>query len=431
MTLPNPTFQRISDAIDERRESIVETLVEAVRIPTQTPPGENYDRIVEFYLPRFGALGFDARRVDIPDDVLRERLFSVHPNAHGVRANLLATRRSQDLPEMGIYCHMDTTEAGDLSKWTSPPFEPVIRDGYVIGRGTADSKGGCTAIYWGLRILDELGIAQAVSPIVALTTDEELGPYTGLTYLAESGTFNRCATFYSCDGMSNSIAIGCQGTIKWTIRIEGKSCHSSTPFMGLNPIEHSLALIDELVSLKGVVEQRRSSLKLSPEMREKAGRDRVAPALNITMAQAGWRPTAIPPELVLAGDRRYMPEESPEAAMAEIDAAVDRARARDPQLNCSVEYATTYVPFANDPDDPWIVAVAQLASHVRGAPVEIAALSGGTDVADVARVASAKIAIHGLADFVETRNHAPDERCRIDDMLNQARIVATLVAGAY
>lgn len=431
MTLPNPVFDRIATAVDERREAIVETLLGAVRIPTQTPPGENYDRIVDYFLPGFAELGFEARRVDVPEEVLKQRLFSIQPAASGVRANLLATKNIPGAAQMGIYCHLDTTQAGELDKWTDPPFEPVVRNGFVIGRGTADSKGGCTAIYWGLRVLHELGIEPAVSPVVALTTDEELGPYTGLSYLAESGAFDACETFYSCDGMSNSVAIGCQGTIRWTIRVEGKSCHSSTPFMGLNPIEHSLVLIEEILALKVVVEERRSRLKLSPEMREAAGRDQVAPALNITIARAGWRPTAIPPELILGGDRRYMPEEDADEVIAEFEAAVARARARDPQLRCTVDFARTYEPFANDPGDPWIQVVCALAGHVRGEPVEAAALSGGTDVADVARRTRARIAIHGLADFVETRNHAPDERCRISDMLNQAKIVAALVAGAY
>ncbi len=431
MRLPNPVLERIAEAVEERREAVVETVLETVRIPTQTPPGENYDRIVDYFLPRFEALGFDARRVDIPDRILRERLFSVQPSATGVRANLLATKRLSGAPAIGLYCHLDTTQAGDLSKWTDPPFEPAIRDGFVVGKGTADSKGGCAAIYWGLRILEELGIDAVVSPIVALTTDEELGPFTGLTYLAETGAFGDCEYFYSCDGMSNSVSIGSQGTIKWTIRVEGKSCHSSTPFMGLNPIEHSLTLIEEIMRLKKVVEQRRSRLKLSPELREKAGRDHIAPALNITMANAGWRPTAIPPELVLGGDRRYMPEERAEDAIAEFEAAIDRARERDPELSCTVEFVRTYEPFAHDPNDPWIQSVCDLAGYVRGALVEPAALSGGTDVADVARNTHARIAIHGVADFVETRNHAPDERCKIVDLLNQVKIVAALVAGAY
>jgi acetylornithine deacetylase/succinyl-diaminopimelate desuccinylase-like protein len=126
-----------------------------------------------------------------------------------------------------------------------------------------------------------------------------------------------------------------------------------------------------------------------------------------------------------------MPEEDPDDVVGEFQAAVDRARARDPKLRCTVEFVRAYTPFANDPQDPWIQSVCALASHVRGAPVEAAALSGGTDVADVARLTHAKIAIHGVADFVETRNHAPDERCKISDMLNQVKIVAALVAGTY
>ena len=74
---------------------------------------------------------------------------------------------------MGFDRHLDTMPVGDPGRWTVDPFGGEVRDGYVWGRGSADSKAGCIAILQAFRVLWDLGIELAVSPLVVLTTDEE------------------------------------------------------------------------------------------------------------------------------------------------------------------------------------------------------------------------------------------------------------------
>ena len=148
------------------------------------------------------------------------------------------------------------------------------------------------------------------------------------------------------------------------------------------------------------------------------------------MAHGGVKHNVIPDEFMIEGDRRYIPEEDEADCVAEIQAALDRARQRDPLLDCELEVRGAAVPLFSDPDDPWVVSICRLASAIRGEQIEAAALSGGTDVALLARKTGMKVAIHGQARFEDTHNHAPDERCRVGDLLAMTKLVAALAADA-
>ena len=153
----------IHDRVEVRAAEIIETFRSAVAIPTSTPPGSNYDRMVEFFASDFEGLGFAVERVDLPDEVFEGRVRRFYPEAVGTRANLLA-RREGDGHGMVFYTHIDTMPVGDADTWTVDPFSAEVRDGYVWGRGTADSKGGAVAILWAFRVLDELELKPSISP---------------------------------------------------------------------------------------------------------------------------------------------------------------------------------------------------------------------------------------------------------------------------
>ena len=75
--------------------------------------------------------------------------------------------------ELGILCHLDVVPAGE--GWSSPPFEAVVRDGRLYGRGTADNKGPAVAALYALKFLRESHIPLQKNVRLMLGTDEESG----------------------------------------------------------------------------------------------------------------------------------------------------------------------------------------------------------------------------------------------------------------
>src|SRR5690242_15931421 len=63
----------------------------------------------------------------------------------GSVTNLWA-RRGTERPLVVFAGHTDVVPTGPVDKWTSPPFSPTVRDGYLYGRGAADMKASLAAM---------------------------------------------------------------------------------------------------------------------------------------------------------------------------------------------------------------------------------------------------------------------------------------------
>jgi succinyl-diaminopimelate desuccinylase len=415
-------WRAISVAADERRDELLDLLAELIAIPTETTTGAGYPVIVDRLVREFATLGFETERVDLPGDVVARECRPYQPSREVVHANLVARRPVGDHPWMLWYTHLDTVPAGPRELWDTDPFTAAVDGDFVYGRGASDSKGAAAALVVAFRVLAELGVPTTVSPMVALTTDEELGPYTGLMYLADTGALDDVRWFHSCDGTATNIGIGYCGSLNWTVRVRGESVHSGISYLGRNPIEGALPLLEELLATKAVVQERRSGTPAQWPWPD--GRERVGPLLNITMAQAGVKHNVVPETFTVAGDRRIIPEERWDDVVGELRDAVGRARERTPDL----EYDLSVVPMYRDgwavaPDTPFVTTMCDIASAEHGDRVRPGGSSGSSDVSYVARHTGIPTVSHGLARPGESRYHSPGERARISDLLALVRII--------
>lgn len=137
--------ERIFDAVETRKEELLELLTNLISFPTVSPPARNTNEVQEFIKRYLEDLGFHTDKWDVyPGD----------PNVVGI----LSGESGKHFNSLIVNGHVDVAEVGDDQEWRTPPFVASIKDSYICGRGVADMKGGIAASLLAIKLLKELGI---------------------------------------------------------------------------------------------------------------------------------------------------------------------------------------------------------------------------------------------------------------------------------
>jgi succinyl-diaminopimelate desuccinylase len=410
---------------EETQKYLINCLKDLVSIPTVVPPGEHYRKIVEWLVPIFEDYGFGCERIVMPEEVYEARQKS--EGLSGERVNLLATRDFGAPESIVVYTHLDVVPAGE--GWSTSPFEPVLRDDRLYGRGVVDSKGSVASLLTALRIMAEQGLESRYNIRVALTTDEEIGLYSGLCFFADEGLLQ--GDYLLCmDGDNEGICVATNGVMNWELKVYGRSCHSSLPFLGVNAIEKAMLVIRELGELKKKIEQRESNVPCSSDITKLIGQRHIKPVFNVTMINGGVKENLIPPRCTLRGDRRYIPEEAIEDVIKEFEDAVETIKAKQ-GIELELQCKPGYPPMFTDPDNEWVRRVKNVASDAYGVSKEIIGVQGGLDVAYAVQRTKQPVCAFGVGRSIESNAHGPDENVRISDLKAYVKFLVMLLTGAH
>src|SRR5579859_5152007 len=223
--------------IEGRRDEMVELTRDLIRFPTVNPPGEAYQPCAEYLGERLKARGFEVEYVrasGTPGDEDR------YP-----RINVIARREGEPGPCVHFNSHIDVVQSG--AGWTLDPFEGVVKDGRVYGRGACDMKGGLAASVIAVEALLDSGVELPGALEISGTADEESGGYGGVAYLAERGWFSKPRVDHVIipEPLNvDRVCIGHRGV--WWAEIEtmGRQAHGSMPFLGDSAIRHMSAVLE-------------------------------------------------------------------------------------------------------------------------------------------------------------------------------------------
>lgn len=139
-----------------------------------------------------------------------------------------------------IISHMDVVPIGDIKLWNTNPFEAVVKNDMIYGRGSEDNHKGIVSSFLLLKMIFEEKIDPKYNLNLIFVSDEENGSLFGLSYLVdnfEKELFKKSdliivPDFGVPDGNMIEIA---EKKIMWLkFKIKGKQCHGSTPENGLN-----------------------------------------------------------------------------------------------------------------------------------------------------------------------------------------------------
>ena len=293
------------------------------------------------------------------------------------------------------------------------------KNGRAYGRGVSDCKGSIAALIAALKVLLENGKPK-YNLSVLLTTDEEVGGYSGLCYLTDQGQV--MGDLMLCmDGFSDDVVIGSNGIITWDVVVHGRSSHSGSSFLGVNAVEKSIPVMETLMELKKVIQARRSNLPASSAF-EAVGLKNLMPILNITMINGGIKENILPDRCTLRGDRRVIPEESMEEAMSEIERTL-----KPLDVEFDLKFYPGYPPMSVNPDHVWVTEVREAVKRGMGFMPRLSGAQGSLDQAYATEKTRIPTCVYGVGRQLESNAHGLNENVRIADLEGFARFLIELI----
>ena len=297
-----------------------------------------------------------------------------------------------------LFCgHLDTVTPAGME---IDPFDPVIRDGKIWGRGSVDMKGGLAAMLAAMIQIKESGEPFAGSVTLIGTVGEECprnadGAYT----LRKRGRFADFAVIGEATCLD--IAAAHKGTLSLEIDIKGKAAHSSNPALGDSAIYKA---VDLIARIKG---------DLLPRLAERKHPLCGTATLNVGVIAGGIQNNIVPDRCSFTLNRRYIPGELEEDIVNEILELWNGLDYPPEDIRIEVlEETENRVPMETDPEDPYVGKLLEVCRSL-GLDSRIYGANYWTDGAHL-RAAGIPTVIFGPGDIKEA--HSAREYIDIDSL---------------
>jgi succinyl-diaminopimelate desuccinylase len=158
-------------------------------------------------------------------------------------------------PLLAFAGHTDVVPPGPLEQWTSPPFEPTIREGYLYGRGAADMKTSLAAFITAIEdfLADNPNPKGSIGLLI--TADEEGPSVNGTAKVIEALAARGAKLDYCIVGEPTSDAVfgdtiknGRRGSLTGKLTVIGIQGHIAYPHLARNPVHEAAPALAELAS---------------------------------------------------------------------------------------------------------------------------------------------------------------------------------------
>ncbi len=442
----------VIEYLRSRREENLAEFLEYLKIPCVSTTGHRVREGAEHLAALMERAGIDTRIMDTAG----------HPAVFG------EVKGPEGAATLLVYGHYDVQPADAAEGWTSPPFEPDIRDGRIYARGAADNKGQHFAQIKAAQAYRETGAALPINVKFLIEGEEEMGSTNLGVFVAEHRDLLRADIACSSDGSLHpsdrpTITLGCRGLlyVELISRGAGKDLHSgiyggavASPFWRL--IEAVRVLRDEegrvrvpgfYGAVRPVGEADRKALAEIPDPASELAaalgeegmrripepaafyeRTLVQPNLNICGFQGGYSQEGV--KTVLPGgaraklDFRLVVDQDPDQIFGDLCEFLDSEGFGD----IEVDRKAAFFPSKTPADHPLIEKIFS-AVAARGEPPIVFPNSGGS-VPD----------IHFTRDLgipslwfpfanADSNAHAPEENLRIDLLHRGSELATAVIEG--
>ena len=406
-------------AVESLQREMVELATTLVRFPSLNGDEagaqdfmEGLFRGMELATERFEVRDADLK--DLPGYSPSVGQWEQHDNIVGIHRPRTASGRS-----LILNGHIDVVPIGAEELWSRPPFDPIVRDGRLYGRGSGDMKSGIAAYVTAFRALKSIGLQPAATVFMQSVVEEEC---TGNGALACLHRGYKADAAIIPEPFGHSILKAQIGVMWLSVEVFGKPAHVLNAAQGINAIEAAFALWRGLQSLEA--------------QWTKAGNRHPAFAhlehpvrFNLGKINGGEWASSVPTRCIMDLRCGFYPGVPAAQARAAIEACLAQTIKRDPAL-AGISHRVRYAGFQAegfvlDGTEPLLTALAAAHSHVMNKDAEWFASPATTDARSFNLYSGIPATCYGP----EAQNiHGIDESVSIDSTLRVAQVLALFMA---
>jgi acetylornithine deacetylase len=274
------------------------------------------------------------------DAGLEVELDEAAPGRPSVIAVAPGTRGGRSLM---LNAHLDTVGVEGMER----PFDPVVRNGRLHGRGAYDMKAGLAACMLAATRLRSERLAGDV--VVAAVADEEHASVGVQSVLRRRRTDAAIVT----EPTALRVCIAHKGFVWAELETRGRAAHGSRPAEGVDAITRMAPVLTRLSELQSTLDAASASALVGPG------------SVHASLIEGGQELSSYPARCVLSLERRTIPGEGADDVRRECEALVEGIDGAEARLGLVRE------PFSVDPDAEVVQAIARAAEAVSGRPAEL------------------------------------------------------------
>jgi len=237
------------------------------------------------------------------------------------RANITAVVKSAGHKNGLLFaCHLDVVGPGE-AEWQYPPFEGIESGGRIYGRGTADMKGGITAIVTAVRQLVDSGVKLNGDIILFAAAGEETDSCGASRFIHNWDGLTKLAGVVVTETTDFQIVTAHRGMLWLNITTRGKTAHGSMPELGINAIASMRMVLDELKGYK---------IQFKPH--KLLGRC----SMSINIISGGQAINVVPDRCSIGIDIRTLPKQNHQEIIADFEKMLAKLKRKNTKFDAQV-----------------------------------------------------------------------------------------------
>ena len=401
-----PTYEALDHWIDAHFDDEVAFLQALVRVPTDTPPGNNAPH-AERTAALLAPMGFEVEQHPVPQADVQ---------AYGMQSitNLIVRRPYGPVGSgrtVALNAHGDVVPPGE--GWTHEPYGGDIKDGNIYGRATAVSKGDFASFTFAVRALEAVAKPGKGAVELHFTYDEEFGGLLGPGWLLQQGLTR--PDLLLAAGFSYEVVTAHNGCLQMEVTVHGKMAHAAIPATGVDALQGAVHILNALYALNTGYQQVTSKV---PGITH--------PYLNVGRIEGGTNTNVVPGTVTFKLDRRMIPEENPGDVEAAIRDCIAKAAGEKNGISVDIRrllLANAMLPLPGN--KPLVDALQKHGEAVFGEKPPAVGTPLYTDVRLYAEQGIPGV-IYGAGPRTVLESHAKraDERLNLEDLRRATKVVA-------